>query len=90
MSLLCAPGCCRSAPRFPHFKQRALARNRSLDAVLPQRMIKGVIAIGARCIHLMFRQSTHSQGADWRISSRVGGLMLQRRGMPQRGALRRQ
>jgi hypothetical protein len=74
MSLDLAGGCCRSAPRLPHFTQRTLARNRSLDVPAPQRMITGVMAIGARCIHFTFRQSTHNRGADWRISSRVGGV----------------
>jgi hypothetical protein len=35
MLLSRAEGCCKSAPRLPHFTHRALARNRSLDASAP-------------------------------------------------------
>jgi hypothetical protein len=38
-------------------------------------MMSGVTAIGARCMQLTFRQRTHNQGAAWRISSNVGGVM---------------
>jgi hypothetical protein len=38
------------------------------------------MASGARRRHLGFRQLTQSQGAAWRISSKVGGGMLEWRG----------
>jgi hypothetical protein len=38
-----------TAPLRPQREQRALARSLSLDASMPQRISKGVIAIGAMC-----------------------------------------
>ena len=45
--------------------------------------------MGASCIHCTFRQCTQSQGAAWRTSSNVGGVMLDGCGISQLGALRR-
>jgi hypothetical protein len=80
--LFCAPECYRSAPRLPHFTQHTLSRNRSLEASPPQRMIRGVIAMGVRCMQVTFLQSTHNHGADWRITSGLGGVTSDWRGMP--------
>jgi hypothetical protein len=41
-------------------------------------MISGVRATGVRCLHAEFAHSTHSHGADRRICSRVGGVIVAR------------
>jgi hypothetical protein len=73
------PGCCKLAPLWPHFVQRARCRSRSLDVSAPHRIISGTSAIGAWCKH--FSDPSPAVAAlklpqrrtrPWRLSLGVG------------------
>jgi hypothetical protein len=67
-----------TAPLRPHCEHRAQARSLSLEASRPQRIISGVIAVGAMWPQPCASQHTQTHGVSLRTSARVGTVVIPR------------